>query len=214
MALSPQQLQKKRAKKAASRRSTKTQAHRVSAASINTRGNWLRAISSPIHEVCANENLFQGGMGTLVFCRRTPEQHCVVAMFLLDTYCLGVKDVVQSVVTNQQYSDLKSQLERSHGARFRLMAPATGRRLLEDLLAWSRQLGFEPSSDYADAAKILGDIPLDTEETSFPFGREGKPFYISGPKDSPAKRKRILDQLEKKCGLGGFDYLIGNLGGF
>ena len=214
MALSPQQIQKKRAKKAASRRSAKTQAHHVPAASINTRGNWLRAIGSPIYEVCSNENLFLGGMGTLVFCRRTPDQHCAVAMFLLDTYCLGIKNVVQSVMTNEQYSDLKSQLERSHGSRFRLMAPSAGRRLLEDLVAWSRQFGFEPSLDYADAAKILGDTPLDTDELSFPFGREGKPFYISGPKDSPVKSKRILDQLEKKCGLGGFDYMIGSLEGF
>jgi hypothetical protein len=214
MALSPQKLQKKRAKKVASRRSVKSKSPHVPDASINTRGNWLRGISSPIHEVCTNENLFQGGMGTLVFCRKTPDQHCVVVMFLLDTYCLGVKKVVQSVMTPEQYSDMKLRLEQSHGARFLPTDPRAARRLLDDLVAWSRQLGFEPASEYEAAAKILGDTPPATDELSFTFGMEGKPFYISGPRDSPARSKRIVDQLEKKCGLGGFDYMISGPGGF
>jgi hypothetical protein len=210
MALTPQQLQKKRAKKAASRRSTQAAAHRAPATSINTRSAWLRGIGSPIHEVHCNENLFDGGMGTLVFCRKTAEQNHVVAMFLLDTYCLGVKDVVQSVMTPEQYANMKSQLERSHGARFIPMAPPTARRLLEDLVAWSRQLGFEPLSEYLAAAKILGDTALDTHEATFRFGMDGKPFYIAGPRDNPAKSKRIIAQLEKKCGAGGFDFMLGD----
>ena len=95
-----------------------------------------------------------------------------------------------------------------------LSPPSAARKLLEDLVAWSRQFGFEPSPDYAAAARILGDTPLDTSGFSFPFGMEGKPFYISGPKDSPAKSKRIIDQLGEKCGLGGFDYMVGGLDGF
>jgi hypothetical protein len=90
------------------------------------------------------------------------------------------------------------------------MAAPTARRLLEDLVAWSRQLGFEPSSEYAGAAKILGDTPLDTHELGFHFGMEGKPFYIAGPKDNPAKSTRIIAQLEKRCGTGGFDFMLGD----
>lgn len=214
MALTPQQLQKKRAKKAAARRSAKAQVHPGPSTALNTRGNWVRAIDSPIHDVCANQTLFESGMGTLVFCRKSQDQHCVVALFLLDTYCLGVKNVVQSVMTPAQYADTKRQLERSHGAPFRTVTAPSARKLLEDLVAWSRQLGFEPAPDYAAAARILGDTPLNPDQAPFPFGKEGKPFYISGPRDSLARSKRIVEQLAKKCGPGGFDYVIGNLGDF
>jgi hypothetical protein len=214
MALSPQRLQQKRAKKAASRRKVLAHAHYSPPASINTRGQWIQGLSSPIYDVCINENLFESGMGTLVFCRRTAVMHHVVAMFLLDTYCLGVKNVVQSVMTPAQYSEIKPQLERSHGARFRPMAPSAARRLLEELVAWSRNLGFEPASEYASAVKILGETPPDTSDLSFAFGDEGKPFYISGPKDSVAKSKRIIEQLERKCGKDGFHCMVSPLDDF
>ena len=43
---------------------------------------------------------------------------------------------------------------------------------------------------------------------SFQFGKDGKPFYVSGPYDSPVKSRRIVDTLEKRCGPGGYDYLV------
>jgi hypothetical protein len=36
------------------------------------------------------------------------------------------------------------------------------------------------------------------------FGREGKPFYVAGPRDNV---QRILRQLEKTAGPGNFDYI-------
>ncbi|MFZ4537386.1 hypothetical protein [Propionivibrio sp.] len=216
MALSPQRLQQKRAKKAALRRKAHAPAHvhGSPSASINTGRNWENGLSSPIHEVFVNENIFAGGMGTLVYCRRTADMQHIVSMFLLDTYCLGVKNVVQSVMSAEQFAVLKMQLERSHNSGFIPMPPPKARKLLEELVAWSRNLGFEPAADYGDAVRILNDTPLDDSSLAFEFGAQGKPFYIAGPRDSLAKSKRIIDQLAKKCGEGGFEYMISPTGGF
>ena len=54
--------------------------------------------------------------------------------------------------------------------------------------------------------RIQGIDVLGTE--TFPFGRDGKPFYVSGPNDSPTRIRRILDTLVKCVGEGGFDYLV------
>jgi len=40
------------------------------------------------------------------------------------------------------------------------------------------------------------------------YGSDGKPFYIRGPKESVSQAKRIVDQLQRKCGEGNFEYLI------
>ena len=210
MALSPQQLQKKRAKKAAKRRETQT--HRAPPASTNTRRQWLLGVDSPIHEVCLNDDVFDSGMGSLIFCRRSGDGFFIVAVFLLDAYCLGVKNVIQTVMTPDEYLMLKQGLTQSHGCALGRIEPAKGRRLLEELVAWSRNLGFEPHAEYRDAAKILGDIPHETHGKNFAFGRDGKPFYMSGPNETPARIEKIIAQLEKKCGKDGFDYMVGDIG--
>jgi len=44
--------------------------------------------------------------------------------------------------------------------------------------------------------------------THFEYGREGKPFYVSGPHDTPAGIQTILDQLKRRVGEGNYDYLV------
>ncbi|HCJ33979.1 MAG TPA: helix-turn-helix domain containing protein, partial [Ktedonobacter sp.] len=36
------------------------------------------------------------------------------------------------------------------------------------------------------------------------FGKDGKPFFVAGPRDNAA---RIVKQLEKTAGPGNFDYV-------
>jgi hypothetical protein len=43
---------------------------------------------------------------------------------------------------------------------------------------------------------------------SFTFGKDGKPFYISGPRDTPERSRAIVDRLMERCGPGRFDYLV------
>ena len=42
----------------------------------------------------------------------------------------------------------------------------------------------------------------------YTYGKEGKPFYMNGPYESPADIDRILNTLTKKCGAGGFDTVL------
>jgi hypothetical protein len=43
---------------------------------------------------------------------------------------------------------------------------------------------------------------------TFSFGKDGKPFLMSGPNDSRTRIRRILDTLVKHAGPDGFDYII------
>ncbi len=57
-----------------------------------------------------------------------------------------------------------------------------------------RTLGFEPHPDFERTAGILGAW----EPTgAVRFGREGKPYFVEGPRDNTP---RILDTLERSVG--------------
>jgi hypothetical protein len=43
-------------------------------------------------------------------------------------------------------------------------------------------------------------------DVAFRFGRDGKPFYLPGPTESPSLIRRRLEQLQRGLGEGGFDF--------
>ena len=73
--------------------------------------------------------------------------------------------------------------------------------LVHGATAYARSLGFEPHPDFADAAPYLGTPPT---STPIAFGREGTPFYISGPRDNS---RAVIRTLEGSVGAGNFQYL-------
>jgi hypothetical protein len=58
------------------------------------------------------------------------------------------------------------------------------------------------------AKQIFGEIDPTACPRVFDFGQDGKPFYVSGPHDTSQKSEAILKALKKKCGPGGYDYMI------
>ena len=42
----------------------------------------------------------------------------------------------------------------------------------------------------------------------FTYGQDGRPYYIRGPNESTVQAKKIVNQLDKRCGEGNFDFLV------
>ncbi|HEY0753962.1 MAG TPA: hypothetical protein VGD98_08390 [Ktedonobacteraceae bacterium] len=83
--------------------------------------------------------------------------------------------------------------------------PELAHQMIYASIDYAAQFGFEPERDFALTKNILiprGELP---EPYKLTFGKDGKPFYIAGPHDNPA---RILRQLEKTVGEGNYDYLM------
>ncbi len=66
---------------------------------------------------------------------------------------------------------------------------------------YARGLGFEPHPDFEAAAELLGPW---SPPSAITFGKDGKPFYIQGPRDNGQK---IIKTLERTVGPGNYDYL-------
>jgi hypothetical protein len=78
------------------------------------------------------------------------------------------------------------------------MDPSVARKLLHDAVAYAASFGLPPSESFSNVELIFGDTPI-AEET-FSFGKDGKPFYMAGPNDSPARQRRIQDAVAKHAG--------------
>jgi hypothetical protein len=86
--------------------------------------------------------------------------------------------------------------------------PCCARELIEQAARYAQGLGFEPHPDYKKAARVFGGLHRGQRAESFTFGREGKPFYHRGPRETEDQARRILWQLEKRCGKGNYHYLV------
>lgn len=164
------------------------------------------AANSPIHEALVPARLFELGMGNLVFSRSLPDGRITLGVFLLDVFCLGVKNAFVATVARDEYAQrLRSW---STVESFQPMPPACFRKLVEGGIAYAHDLGFSPHEDYAVVSQIFGEVESTACPTCFKYGHDGKPFYICGPHETATQVQAILEQLQRRLGTGNFDYLV------
>ena len=130
-----------------------------------------------------------------------------IGVFLLDVFCLGVKDAFYTRVSSVEYES--SVLEKIIPAANRKpLDPASARRLVECSVAYAQNLGLAPHPDYKQGCRVFGGIKTSDSNAPFVFGKDGKPFYVQGPHDSFDKCLRIMTLLRTRCGKEGFNFLV------
>jgi len=206
MAISEQKRQKKLQQKKKKRKLL----GKAARASFTSGKKALNYSKFPVHECLVPEGLFDTGLGTVIWTRRTPHGSIAISAFIVDVFCLGVKNALFNISSEQDYeSTVKPRLTQTHGDQaFQNIHPSCARKLIEGAISYAEKLGFSPHRDYQNVKGIFGDIDSHACPTSFTYGSDGKPFYIRGPKESISQAKRIVDQLHRKCGEGNFEYLV------
>lgn len=205
MAIDERRRQKKLAKKAAERKARQTERK-----SLSTGGSAKLAARFPIGDCLAPTNLFETGIGTVVLTRLLPGGEIAVAGFLVDSYCLGVKNALYRVISSAEYDYYRGQIEAQ--TPLERVHPSCLRKLVEGAVQYARDLGFPPHPDYARAAQLFGDIDADACPVRYAYGKDGQPFYVSGPYESAAQSRKIIDTLARRLGPNGFHYMTA-LGG-
>ncbi len=196
----------RRAAKANRRKAIVAQKRRAEASEGSSAGQVARAAVLPIRECLGTENLFGVGMGTLVLARGGSVGSVVVAAFLVDTFCRGVKDVMVRAMTQGEFELYVDQL--SDATPLVPVNPSYARKLLRDLVQWSGALGFRPHRDFTVAERLFGTVDPQSCDTTFEFGDGGKPLYTSGPTEPTATARRHIEQLRRQLGPDGFHYIV------
>lgn len=154
----------------------------------------------------SDSRMFETGIGQVVIVRYKGGGRVELGVFLVDVFCLGVKNAFFTQCMEPELEDLLGQLFK--GANFEEHSGPWGRKLVEGALEYARKLGFAPHRDYKKAARVMGGIDPKACPENFEFGQNGKPFFIGGPNDNEARCNLIIKVLTKKCGVGGFDFLV------
>lgn len=155
----------------------------------------------------SSDSLLSTGMGHVVVARFKSGGRVELGVFLLDTYCLGVKNAFFHACDEAELADLLDRFFSSSG-ELEEHSGAWGRKLVEGAAAYARRLGFAPHRHYKRAARVLGGIDPKACTDTFVFGQNGKPFFIAGPNDTPARCRLIISVLTKKVGADGFHFTM------
>jgi hypothetical protein len=202
MTIDPRRRARQLARKAAKRKA------QLAARKKDAMGSWARASIAgwPVYECHMPKNLFQVGLGDIIISRKIGDR-VAAAVFLVDAGCLGVKDAFLKIISTAEYRKMADRI----GDREELVPVSVecARKLIESAVEYAAGLGFKPHKGYDKAKPVFGEADAALCETPFEFGREGKPFYCSGPYESPGRRRQIIETLRKRCGADGFHYLIG-----
>jgi len=186
-------LAKKKAKRVGKRHLLAERASTGIESLLRHAGEW------PIVEAMVPEDLWQNGIGQLVISRQMPDGRIAFAVFLVDTYCLGVKNAFCNILSRSDYREFVDQVER--GGLLEPVSPESFAKLVFESIAYARAIGVSPHPDYEDARLLLTGIDPSQSLEQFEFGKDGKPFYIQGPHDSPAMLARLARQMSIAGGV-------------
>jgi hypothetical protein len=139
------------------------------------------------------------GVALVLVARAAGRDRVTACCFLLDTFCLGVKNAIGP--NPMRRHDLPAFV-RIYFKAFpapQLSAPIElAQHLVLGSVAFAQTLGFSPHPDFDAARRQLGDL---NEPCAITFGRLGRPLYVAGPFDDPIA---IVETLLTNVGNEGF----------
>ena len=151
--------------------------------------------------------LYETGIGHVILARTLPTGVLGCAFFLVDVFCLGIKDVFYAEVGEDE---LRTRVEEQQDVQPLVdVDPCCARKLIRDAAAYAADLGLPAARDTPAIEPIFGDIDANVCRETFTFGKDGKPFFVSGPNDTPARIRMITKTLEATRGAGNWEYMIG-----
>lgn len=164
-----------------------------------------RVKNLPIGKCYINPEWQEEGMAHIIITRERAGGLTVFASFLVDTFCLGVKDADYAIdFTPEEVEEALSHFKESH----ELVETDyySVHNLIYGAVEFAEEAGIEPSKEFATASHILADDNDDIPLIEYDYGRDGKHFLIIGPE---GKERKYLRTLEEHLGD---DFIFTDLG--
>ena len=128
----------------------------------------------------------------------------LLCSYLVDYWCLGVKDGLgPRKLDRAKYEVFIEQSYSRFSQGYQDITLEEAQSIIWGAVDYAAGLGLQPHRDFEKAKTHLGMRPEHLIEIE--FGRDGKPFYFSGPYDNAEK---IIATLTKTVGKDNFDYMV------
>jgi len=145
------------------------------------------------------------GLSNVLVARIDDDDFVTVGGFLVDHFCLGVKDALYfEDLTEDELRDMIE--ERFPEGEMERMHPAWAKKFVEGAVAYAESFGFAPHRDYRKARRVLSGIDASVCTETFTYGEKGRPHYVQGGMDDDARTERVLAMLNSRLGRDGFSF--------
>jgi hypothetical protein len=166
--------------------------------------NSIKNLLKKIIPVKNNDDI-NSGLGLVVIARAARYNQIVVCSYLLDIWCLGVKDAMPPrTVDRVKFREVAQKLFSLFPGEPQEVPLEVAQGMIFSACEYSESLGFQPHKDFEKSRSHIGEWD---GTVRIQCGRDGKPFYVNGPHDNPQK---IMETLRKSSGEGNFDFMIGS----
>lgn len=169
---------------------------------VNADG-WVRLNKPPSEDDSEPDADDASGFALVIVSRLAGFNRLEVASFLVDIWCLGVKDAMPTrTIDSTTYKEFVEFTYEKFPIGYEEISLEQAQAIVFGGVAYAESLGFQPHRDFAQAKGTLGK---QTGEMPLHFGRNGKPYFINGPHDDDIK---ILHTLRENVGEGNFHYTM------
>lgn len=167
----------------------------------------------PYHVCYATSEWFESWeLVSVIVSKKMPSGKIIFGIYLLDKGCLGLKKTdYRFGFTEEDFEDFVEKIFEPYPVGYEEISVEDVHNLIYGAIDYAQELGFEPQKDFFTVTRFFLDEDLITDAIDdIPFGKDGKPYYFSGPYDNVAK---IMATLRNKVGDGNFEFTAQD-GGF
>lgn len=143
------------------------------------------------------------GLAQVTVVRSGGYNRYLVGTYLVDYWCLGLKDTIEvSQLNGDRYRQTIDRYYERFELGYEIISLEQAQAIIWGSIDYAKTLGLEPHPDFEKTKAHLGAWD---GQLKLNFGRNGKPFYMSGPYDNS---QYILEKLRSTVGENQFDYVI------
>jgi hypothetical protein len=153
----------------------------------------------------------ESGITPVVIAREQSPDEVIFASYLVDFYCLGVKDALCNA--NFPLKRFKNNLPDLCSGKPEACDIGLAHEMVYGAIDFARRYGFEPHPDFELASMVLDPPGIHPFKHDLEFGKDGKPLFVAGPYDDA---EAIVKKLTRTAGEGNFNYMamLGDIGDF
>lgn len=159
-----------------------------------------RARTLEIGKCYITDHIKEVGEANIIVSRRHTGGRVSIAVYLVDIYCLGVKDSLYHL--RMEDYELDELVERMDGKE---CTYTEAHNWIYGAIAFAEEAGITPHKSFNLTRYMLEEDTDDVPLLEYDFGHEGKHFLVV---DSKLEASRYLPLLQKNLGEGNFDFMI------